>query len=373
MWDGTSSRTQYCHCPGYGKSDNDKCTGYAQIDTKPCNQGECCSWQWGEWTTCSKTCGDGTSTRNQFCICPGYGKSDNNRCSGYSQIDSKPCNQGSCCYWQWGDWSACSKTCGAGTTSRTQYCYCPGSGKADNEKCTGNPLSDSNYCNKGDCCSWQWGEWSSCSKSCGDGTSTRTQVCNCPGYGKSDNSRCPGYAQVDSKTCNQGDCCLWQWGEWSSCSKTCGAGTSTRTQFCNCPGYGKSDNSRCPGYAQVDSKPCNQGDCCLWQWGDWSSCSKTCGDGTSTRTQFCNCPGYGKSDNSRCLGYAQVDSKPCNQGDCCSWQWGDWSSCSKTCGDGVSQRLQYCSCGYGKSENSKCQGYAQTDSRICNNGDCKAY
>ncbi|XP_025102147.1 uncharacterized protein LOC112568849 [Pomacea canaliculata] len=78
------------------------------------------------------------------------------------------------------------------------------------------------------------------------------------------------------------------WGSWSSwtCSVTCGTGTMSRTRTCTPP------SATCSGDAS-DKQECQRPACCVprhgqwYNWGSWSSCSVSCGQGTRTRSRTC--------------------------------------------------------------------------------------
>lgn len=63
---------------------------------------------------------------------------------------------------------------------------------------------------------------------------------------------------------------------------------------------------------------------CLWS--AWSTCSKTCGDGLQVRTRL--------SENSE----TESQSKECNLAACENHQWSNWSVCSVSCGGGSRER-----------------------------------
>jgi len=81
--------------------------------------------------------------------------------------------------------------------------------------------------------------------------------------------------------------CVWDiWSEWGTCSKTCGNGTKTRTRT---KLVVENDDGVCNG-TSMESDSCNPIACpaidCVWGiWSEWGSCSTTCGDGTKTRTR----------------------------------------------------------------------------------------
>ena len=175
-----------------------------------------------------------------------------------------------------------------------------------------------------------WSSWSSCSKTCGGGTRTRTCTNPAPSGG---GANCVG---ATSEACNTQACAInGGWSSWSACSKTCGGGINTRT--CNNPapvGSGllclKEDGSR----GLSETKACNTQACAInGGWSSWSSCSKTCGGGTRTRTCTNPAPSGGGAN---CVG---ATSEACNTQACAiNGGWSSWSSCSKSCGGGAQNR-----------------------------------
>lgn len=82
------------------------------------------------------------------------------------------------------------------------------------------------------------------------------------------------------------------WAAWSSCSKTCGGGTSERVRSCSqpTPAHG---GKNCTGDSS-ESRDCNTQACAVdgsWgTWGPWALCSKTCGGGKQHRERKCDSP-----------------------------------------------------------------------------------
>merc|ERR1719162_938652 len=86
-----------------------------------------------------------------------------------------------------------------------------------------------------DCVVSAFTRWTVCSKTCGDGTTTRTRkVTKKTAFG---GKVCPVLAQ--SKSCNSQacpiDCVVSSWAAWSSCSLSCGTGTHGRSRTVEIP------------------------------------------------------------------------------------------------------------------------------------------
>lgn len=125
-----------------------------------------------------------------------------------------------------------------------------------------------------------------CSSACGGGWKKEVRSIQWPNpecHGKA-----PAGALVRMAACNT-QCCpkdetVSAWGAWTSCSKTCGVGSKTRTRTVVKP------DPACVGATNTkalsQSSDCNT-ECCPVQqigtWSDWSACQTTCGTGNRTK------------------------------------------------------------------------------------------
>ncbi|WAR30280.1 ECT-like protein, partial [Mya arenaria] len=106
-------------------------------------------------------------------------------------------------------------------------------------------------------------------------------------------------------------------------------------------------------------------------WGLWSGCDVTCGDGSRSRVRTCDNPAaeHGGVD---CVG-SQNDQDVCALETCPDgWEnWSDWSSCSVTCGQGLKHRHRTCNDTMGAMLGGGCIGSDQ-ERMECNMKSCNA-
>jgi hypothetical protein len=216
----------------------------------------------------------------------------------------------------YGAWHACSKTCGTGTQYARRTCTSPAplNGGAG---CAGSATKSRN-CNAQACPvdgTWNaWSNWGTCSKSCGAGKQVATRSCNQPTLG---GKACDG-STTKSQACNHGvcpsHCTVSDFGAWSACSKSCGTGSRSRSRTVTAKaaegGYA------CPYLAETQS--CGTIACPIdGGWGSWSApsaCSKYCGAGTTTKTRWCNNPAPSLG-GALCSGDSSANGA-CNEGAC---------------------------------------------------------
>ncbi|XP_074627228.1 uncharacterized protein LOC141885237 isoform X4 [Acropora palmata] len=352
-------------CVGDGfercRGGSDKCVGqentnfvYAVVNLSPIDGKY---GRWSDWTPCSKSCGTGMRSRIRNCTspAPAFGGKDCSA-SGDPQ-ESEPCEMQSLCpvdggWSAWGNWTTCSKSCGQGVQERQRFCNSPAPSNGG-QLCLG-PAHQTLSCNQGDCPvngSWSaWSSWQACSATCGDGLQVRSRVCENPrptngGYS------CEGDA-TEVKPCTVRRCPIngnySDWSDWSTCSRSCSGGIKTRKRECinPSPRYGGRD---CKEIGSATEKVhCNPDPCPVhgnWNsWSMWSFCSVTCGPGKRERMRKCDNPPP-KFGGESCFG-SDRQTMPCSLSDCPvdgRWgKWSPWTECSATCGAAKRSRTREC-------------------------------
>eukprot|EP00092_Neocalanus_flemingeri_P017235 GFUD01018638.1.p1 GENE.GFUD01018638.1~~GFUD01018638.1.p1 ORF type:complete len:487 (+),score=130.08 GFUD01018638.1:238-1698(+) len=100
------------------------------------------------------------------------------------------------------------------------------------------------------------------------------------------------------------------WSPYSSCTVTCGGGTQFRTRAC-------SKEGECDG-KEREEKECGAVECEVhgaWStWGEWSTCSVSCGEGDQARDRECNSPPPSNGGD-ECEGEAR-ETQNCNTEEC---------------------------------------------------------
>ena len=221
-------------------------------------------------------------------------------------------------------WSACSKSCGAGSQSRSRSVVtatahggyaCP-------------YLEETRGCNAHACAVHcvvsSFGAWSTCSKSCTAGSTSRSRtVTTAAAHG---GYACPYLEETQS--CNHGACPLHcatsSFGAWSTCTKSCGNGAQSRSR--SVTAVAAHGGYVCPYLAQTQA--CNTHACptdaVVEQWSSWSTCTKSCGGGNQMRTRACTPAQFG-GNMCPTLSEARACNTPTCPQNCAGHRWPAWT------------------------------------------------
>lgn len=167
----------------------------------------------------------------------------------------------------------------------------------------------------------EWTVWSNCSKDCGEGSQTRSRLCENPEPGRYGKDCYRFGVNQEQKPCFLKICPVdgkfSEWTKFSDCDKPCGGGKQVRTRQCNNPPavFG---GKPCEG-ASREEQECNTHVCPpihggFSAWSEYSSCSVTCGKGTWTRTRSCTNPAP-SNGGKQCEGPAS-ETTECDKGAC---------------------------------------------------------
>ncbi|XP_006861438.1 PREDICTED: ADAMTS-like protein 4 [Chrysochloris asiatica] len=283
---------------------------------EPCHGPPCPPyWEAGEWTSCSRSCGPGTQHRQLRCRQEFGGGGSSvplERCGHLPRPNiTQPCQLRLCGHWEVrSPWSQCSVRCGRGQRSRQVHCVGKNGDEVSEQECMSGPPKPPSReaCNMGPCITaWFHSDWSSkCSAECGTGIQRRSVVCL--GSGETH-----GASQVEAEV-------------------------EAREQ--SCP----------PGSRPPDMRACSMGPCeVTWCWytGPWGECSSECGSGTQRRDIICVSKlgtEFNVTSPSNCSHLPRPPALQSCQGRGCQDQWFStpWSPCSRSCQGGMQTREVQC-------------------------------
>ncbi|XP_070998854.1 thrombospondin type-1 domain-containing protein 4 [Oncorhynchus clarkii lewisi] len=319
-------------------------------------------------TACSASCGGGrrqvlwvcVETESQTTV-PG------DLCSHAQRPQNQEvvCNIQPCpAFWDLGEWSECTRTCGPGTQQRQVICRQAlrkhGNSTAtvvavEMTQCGGYDRPETTSpCQLKICSEWQIrSEWSLCSVPCGVGQSSREVVCvGNQGDVEGDDQCNLGVKPAPLQNCDMGPCARnWFTSPWSTqCSTECGEGRRSRSAVCLLDHVTNLPLDGCDGPRPQEVISCDAGPCHIrleWYTGLWGQCSAECGNGTQTRGVACLLHDNGRLeavDQSNCSHLDRpMSSQSCHLKVCgVQWYATDWSTCSRSCDGGYRVREVCC-------------------------------
>lgn len=299
---------------------------------------------WSDWTRC-------VSRRDQKVRWRGVTRPPlNGGAACASDLgETQPCSASPtpkpCVMSDWGAWTPCSSSCGAGRRTRMRTVTSEAAHRG--APCRNSTLETA-PCHAGPCASQDcnvssWAEWSFCDAE-RHTQRYRGRTILQPALGRG--AACP-QALLETIGCSSAgptNCVLGDWSPWSLCDRVCDGGQTFRTRYLKAPPANGGD---CPRADLRETKACNTQlcadpphDCAMSTWDSWSPCSAECGLGSRMRKrrvlQPANAGGIG------CVG-ALSELVTCKVKDCevvdCEWGgWGGWSACSLSCGGGTKRR-----------------------------------
>ncbi|XP_057304151.1 uncharacterized protein LOC130641387 isoform X2 [Hydractinia symbiolongicarpus] len=269
--EGISERSRSPTNPAAGHGGKN-CTGESK-QTQQCN-GPCCpvagnysEWeQWGSW---SKTCNNATRVRRRSCSNPAPMCGGPPCVGAYEDVQAQFLGEclvdGGWC--EWSTWNSCSKTCGLGDTTRARVCECPPVNGGN--PCQG-PSEECKECNVSGCVVdgkySLWTSWTACDRTCGNGTRSRSRSCShpAPAFGGMSCIQQNLGESEETMFCKLQNCPVdggWSsWSQWSDCSLPCGEGRSKRDRKCSNPAP-LDGGANCDG-VWIEERLCKMNECC---------------------------------------------------------------------------------------------------------------
>uniref|UniRef100_A0A7N6ANN5 ADAMTS-like 3 n=1 Tax=Anabas testudineus TaxID=64144 RepID=A0A7N6ANN5_ANATE len=200
-------------------------------------------WRFGEWTTCSASCGNrGTWLRRVRCVTLDGKDVQPTMCQHISKpiVSPVPCNRQDCPpSWMVSEWSKCSASCGSGWKQRWVSCR-QLDARGEIKTLTAfacermNRPTDTEQCTANNCPTWVTSPWGKCSGRCLDPTTTvQKRSVICQHANGSLYSDCDLRNRFALRNCSSDLCDVhWRPAAWRTCTVVCGSGFQSRRVDC---------------------------------------------------------------------------------------------------------------------------------------------
>ncbi|XP_022535551.2 thrombospondin type-1 domain-containing protein 4 isoform X2 [Astyanax mexicanus] len=320
------------------------------------------NWKLIGTTDCSASCGRGSRYTVFGCVHRiTHDRVSDTLCDSSTKpsAQEEPCNVQPCpAFWDIGEWSECSKTCGLGMQHRQILCrqvYANRTLNVQSSRCRHLERPESSgTCQMKICSEWQIrSEWSPCSVPCGVGQRSREVRCVSNVGDFVEDEECNMKLRPsDAENCDMGPCAKsWFHTDWANrCSAECGMGVRSRSVVCLINHISSLPLEGCGSERPPEVQACNNRPCesrTEWFTGPWGQCSAECGTGSQQRAVVCLMksdegynvmPPYECSSLDKPLGQQSCHMKACGA----KWYYTSWSACSKTCEGGFRVREVRC-------------------------------
>ncbi|KAL4239989.1 A disintegrin and metalloproteinase with thrombospondin motifs 14 [Mactra antiquata] len=387
------------------------CNGKSKpTESRACNRRECFVYEWvtSPWSDCSQTCNEGLKIREVLCKNITFDDRERTVPDTYCDTIEKPsieanCEMEKCTSYGWkstGNWTECSVTCGSnGIQQEILKCYSDGTGEQVDKNLCDNfeNTPTERECSSGPCFRFEWknvtDSWSPvCQQTCEDKYVDHQELSvQCyQVYANGVEELAEQYLcdmeerPMITRKCERVDCQSYKWdvSDWDGCDAGCGdKGEQRGVIVClkyNDEGSQRVNDEKCVADDRPSSstRACTNDPCFrLIDDAKWGECSTTCGQGIQVKNQSCVMKDSDHEevvDITLCEVNITQSTRSCDMGPCGYLEWGagNWSMCSKSCGQGKQKRIIFCGDPTQPSDFSMCPGKSPNEFKICNNGPC---